>query len=62
MDPYNNANVGEAFLMELIRSASKGPNILIVGTCYDNTVGRYARDLAISLVLSSSDGYKYSYS
>jgi len=48
MDPYNNANVGEAFLMELIRSASKGPNLLVPGTCYDLTVGRYARDLAIS--------------
>ncbi len=48
MDPYNSANVGEAMLMDLLRSNSKGPNLLIVGTCYDRTSGRFAKDMAIS--------------
>ncbi len=48
MDPYNSANVGEALQMDLLRSNSKGPNLLVVGTCYDRTPGRFAKDLAIS--------------
>ncbi len=48
MDPYNSANVGEALLMDLLRSNSKGPNMLVVGTCYDSTSGRFAKDMAIS--------------
>ncbi len=48
MDPYNSANVGEALQMDLLRSTSKGPNLLVVGTCYDRTPGRFAKDLAIS--------------
>ena len=48
MDPYNSANVGEALQMDLLRSTSRGPNLLVVGTCYDRTPGRFAKDLAIS--------------
>ena len=48
MDPYNNANVGEALQMDLLRSNSKGPNLLVVGTCYDRTSGRFAKDMSIS--------------
>ncbi len=48
MDPYNSASVGEALLMDLLRSNSKGPNLLVVGTCYDRTSGRFAKDMAIS--------------
>ncbi len=48
MDPYNSANVGEALLMDLLRSNSRGPNLLVVGTCYDRTSGRFAKDMAIS--------------
>ncbi len=48
VDPYNSANVGEALLMDLLRSNSKGPNLLVVGTCYDRTSGRFAKDMAIS--------------
>jgi len=48
MDPYNSANVGEALLMDLLRSNSKGPNMLVVGTCYDRTSGRFAKDMAIA--------------
>lgn len=48
MDPYNSGNVAEAFLMDLLRSNSKGPNLLVVGTCYDRNVGRFAKDMSIS--------------
>jgi hypothetical protein len=48
MDPFNNANAGEGFLMELIRSASKGPTILCSGSPYCSPVRRYALDMAIS--------------
>ncbi len=48
MDPYNSASVGEALLMDLLRSHSKGPNLLVVGTCYDSTAGRFAKDMSIS--------------
>jgi hypothetical protein len=48
MDPFNNANAGEGFLMELIRSASKGPTILCSGSCYCAPVRRYELDLSIS--------------
>ena len=48
MDPYNSANVGEALLMDLLRSNSKGPNLLVVGTCYDRTSARFAKDMSIS--------------
>ncbi len=48
MDPYNSGNVAEAFQMDLLRSNSKGPNMLVVGTCYDRSVDRFAKDMSIS--------------
>jgi hypothetical protein len=50
MDPYNNANLEQAFLFDLIKSAGKGKSIMVIGACYDESPYTYARDLAIPVV------------
>ncbi len=49
MDPYSGGAPSEAFEMDLLRSNSKGPTYLVVGTCYDPTAGRFNKDMCISL-------------
>ncbi len=49
MDPYNGGSPAEAFEMDLLRSAAKGPALLVVGTCYDPTADRFHKDMCISL-------------
>ncbi len=49
MDPYNGGSPAEAFEMDLLRSTAAGPTLLVVGTCYDPTPGRFAKDMCISL-------------
>ncbi len=49
MDPYNGGSPAEAFEMDLLRSTAAGPTLLVVGTCYDPTAGRFAKDMCISL-------------
>lgn len=49
MDPYNGGAPSEAFEMDLLRSNSRGPTYLVVGTCYDATAARFHKDMSISL-------------
>ena len=49
MDPYNNANLDEAFLFDLIKSNAKGPALHVIAPSYDESPYTYARDLIISL-------------
>jgi hypothetical protein len=50
MDPYNNANLEEAFLFDLMTSATRGKAIQVIGACYDESPYTYARDLIIPVV------------
>ena len=45
---FMNASVSEALVLDLARSNSKGPILEAVGTCYDRTIGRFAKDMSIS--------------
>lgn len=49
MDPYNGGSPAEALEMDLLRSTAAGPTLLVVGTCYDPTAGRFAKDMSIAL-------------
>lgn len=49
MDPYNGGSPAEALEMDLLRSAARGPALLVVGTCYDPTADRFHKDMCISL-------------